>query len=567
MAKPSLGITFDDMGIASALARYQLMVPPNQRSYAWEESHVQTLFEDFSAAITKDDPTYFLGTIVLTHGETDRLEVADGQQRLATVSILIAAIRDYLQGEGMPQQKSAMKYTSTYLVEYDEMSGENVPKLKLNTDDASFIVLDILLPPDDPDRKNLEPQRSSHERLKEASKLARAHVEKIIAPLPKADRANTLYKWLRFLRDYAILIVIEVPDHINAYIMFETLNDRGLRASQTDILKNYLFGKADDRLDEMQPRWLSMVSIIESIGDDDLLLQYLRHFWISWHGPTVERELAAKVKDGITSRQQAIDFVNALDTHVTDYTALLTPLNHPRWSDYDHQTQAYIAVITTVLGIEQIRPLLMALVRSFAPSEVKLALKQFISWSVRFLVAGGGGGGVLDKHYGLRAKEVSDGTIQSAKQLAERMKGVIRTDAEFSVAFQSHRVSRIVLARYYLRALEIRERNEPIPELVGVDDPNIVNLEHVMPQTLSDDWHVTPETAQAYYKRIGNMVLLSPNVNVKLGNKGFEEKKHAYLESPYLLTQYVGDCDEWVPAAIEDRQEHLSELALQIWTV
>ena len=98
-----LGINANDVGIGATLNQNSLMVPPNQRSYAWEESHVQTLFEDLSGAISVGSQPYFLGTLVLTQGDTDRLEVADGQQRLATTSILIAAIRDYLEGIGQPE--------------------------------------------------------------------------------------------------------------------------------------------------------------------------------------------------------------------------------------------------------------------------------------------------------------------------------------------------------------------------------------------------------------------------------------------------------------------------------
>ena len=99
MAKHALGITFSDAGIGATLNQYDLRVPLNQRSYAWEKGHVRTLLEDFSAVIQSDNPAYFLGTIVLTHAAGGHLEVADGQQRLSTTSILIAAIRDYLYAE------------------------------------------------------------------------------------------------------------------------------------------------------------------------------------------------------------------------------------------------------------------------------------------------------------------------------------------------------------------------------------------------------------------------------------------------------------------------------------
>src|SRR5271157_3238260 len=90
-------IGFEHKGIGAVLSQNRLRVPLNQREYAWEDEHVQELFSDFSGAIDNDQPTYFLGTIVLTSGG-DEPEVSDGQQRLATSMILLTAIRDYLKG-------------------------------------------------------------------------------------------------------------------------------------------------------------------------------------------------------------------------------------------------------------------------------------------------------------------------------------------------------------------------------------------------------------------------------------------------------------------------------------
>ena len=96
-------IGFEHIGIGTALNRNRLVVPVNQREYAWEEKHVLDLFQDFSKAINQDRKTYFLGTIVLTKGKDNVPEVADGQQRLATTTILLAAIRDYLLRKTKPR--------------------------------------------------------------------------------------------------------------------------------------------------------------------------------------------------------------------------------------------------------------------------------------------------------------------------------------------------------------------------------------------------------------------------------------------------------------------------------
>ena len=88
---------FSQLGLASILGQNQLTVPPNQRDFSWTEREVKTLFQDFARSIADDDSNYFLGTIVTIPRDGGRLEVVDGQQRLATTAIMLAEIRNYLE--------------------------------------------------------------------------------------------------------------------------------------------------------------------------------------------------------------------------------------------------------------------------------------------------------------------------------------------------------------------------------------------------------------------------------------------------------------------------------------
>ena len=83
-------------GLARVLKDNHLKVPPNQREYSWEADHVSAMLKDLGNAFEEGDE-YFLGTIVtIRHRDSDHLEVVDGQQRLATTAIILAAVRDYL---------------------------------------------------------------------------------------------------------------------------------------------------------------------------------------------------------------------------------------------------------------------------------------------------------------------------------------------------------------------------------------------------------------------------------------------------------------------------------------
>ncbi|MDD5243713.1 MAG: DUF262 domain-containing protein [Syntrophorhabdaceae bacterium] len=567
MSSSDLDIKFSTLGIGQVLNQNNLAVPVNQRSYAWERKHVETLLQDLAGAMAApDESIYFLGTIVLTHGSGDRLEVSDGQQRLATISILIAAIRDYLSNRSNGEKQAANKYTSKYLLEYDEHEGDYIPKLKMNYRDNELFKRNVLHPLED---TKVECIYSSHDRIMEAKQVVQDYVQKIVAPFGESEKSKALYKWVEFVTSRAIVIVIKAPNSINAYKMFETLNDRGLKASQVDILKNFLFGTAAKRLDEIQSKWDAMINVIQNIGDDELTLNHIRHSWIAKNGPTVERDLAKSIQDTIGNMQQAIDIVSYFESSANYYVALLTPLEHPIWTKYGQTTRYHIHIITQVLKIEQIRPLMLAIAFNFCEDEAKKAFKLLLSISVRFLIYGISGSGGLEKNYGTLAKEISDGIITKTDQIIPKMTVNVPTDQAFEDAFKVNNVTKIALARYYLRAIEAYKRKEPNPEYGGVDDTIRYTLEHIMPLKLTAEWKISPEIASAYQRRLGNMVLLNPAVNVEIGNGSFPEKKKVFKDQTILTTQEISKITglDWGSTQINERQIQLASVAPRIWSI
>jgi hypothetical protein len=566
MTQDGTGLSFTECGIANALTQYSLIVPLNQRSYAWSDNEVETFFTDLTKSFDKSESIYFLGMIVLTRGHKSGLEVADGQQRLATTSILIAAIRDYLLE--LNDDKAAIGYQSDYLLKYNPRTHEYQPKLHLNHEDNDFFFKNILKPPTDRgDYQGLK--FASHNLLTDAFKIAQKHIRNMTVNYYQAgEKLTRLYDWMDFLHNNAKVIVIQVPGYVgNAYKMFETLNARGLRASQIDILKNHLYDKGKDRISDIHPHWLSMVSTIESLGQDDLLINFIRHYWIAHHGSTTERELGDKIENTIRGERQAVDLVGALDSFAIDYVALLTPREHPRWNDFSKNAKDCIYTVTRELGIKQILPLMLAIGRYFSVQEAEKAFRLCLSWSVRFLISGGAGGGLLDRHYGLRAKEISKREITTVDELAKKMVNIIPNDETFRASFEVATVRLMHLARYYLRAIDYYQKGEKFPQFVPSEDTQAVNAEHVLPITPDATWKIPPDIAASYYKRLGNICLMGTQDNVKIGNINYKDKKTIFKNSLFIATKSIADYTEWGPIQIAQRQKQLADLAPKIWPI
>jgi len=554
-------INIELLGIGQAIYNKMLAVPFYQRSYAWEDKHILDLFSDTINAVNNGESEYFLGTIVTTKHDTLRTEVSDGQQRLATVTILLSAIRDYFFNSATKEnQTRAHNITFQYLYSQDLSTLSTTPKLKLNDADNEFFLKRVLSAPDSPDRA-IELSKESHKKIIQACALAKEFVAELAQSSQPEEKLSSLVK---YIHDSLKVIWVSVPDDANAFIIFETLNDRGLALAISDLLKNYLFGISLDRITEVQQRWIQMISTLEAIDNEEIIVTYIRHFWSSRYGSTREKELYNQIKQNVRNKEQALEFSTALAENSKLYSAMLNT-SHELWQKYGPTAREHMNTLN-LLRMIQIRPLILAVLSKFSIPEVQKTLRLMVSWVVRFLIVGGLGGGTLETHYSLSAREIYSGSIKTAEQLGDQLKKIIPTDAKFQDSFSTATVSTQYLARYYLRVLEQQQRGEHHPEFIPTDNTDIVNLEHVLPQNPSNTWnYINDEDKALCCKRIGNLALLTTPINTEAGNDSFAFKKPFYKQSEYLLTKNLTAYQSWDKDSITKRQGELARLAIKAW--
>lgn len=542
--------------IAESIGTRLLKVPVYQRSYAWEAEHIAQYFDDIKDAMLDKEQEYFLGSVVSTKGE-EREEVVDGQQRLATTVILLSAVRDFFASAGDVERASQIE--AEYLFRKDLRTQETVPRLQLNDTDNDYFIRRILARPNDPDRATT-PTKPSHERINEAAVLA----EKYVAVLTKGkDARDRLADLVDYLKLNVRVIWLRAADTANAFVIFETLNDRGLDLAISDLLKNYLFLLSENRISEVQSSWTSMLASLENTAGDARVTDYLRHMWSSHYGATRERELYGAIKKKIVTKSDAVQLAKDLEAGAGLYAAMLN-VDHPAWKSYGSSTREHMGTINT-LGMVQIRPLLLAVLETFAVSEVKVALRNMVSWGVRLLIVGGLGGGVMEDHYSDAARRVRKKEIKNAAALRAALSKVIPNDAVFQESFSIARVSKSALARYYLRALEKSAQGGEQPELVPNVNSDEINLEHILPRTKPKNWAFDEDEHRAYVTRIGNLALMQRTENEDLGASGFSEKRAALKKSQYKLTAMIAKDAQWTPTTINARQNKLAQLAVKTW--
>lgn len=266
-------IEFEHIGIGCVLAQKRLFVPPNQRDYKWKDREVKALLADITDQIASHSESYFLGTLVLTRRTDGGVDVADGQQRLATSTILLSAIRDHFSQTNEEMQVERIE--NRYLTTIDPDSEQRVPRLRLNTANDAYFHSQII------QQTNVrgtpeESLRRQNERLAAAATEAAEHVRNVCLANPRHSKER-LKEIVKFLDEKAMVFVLTVPADVDAFVMFETLNDRGLKTSQADLVKNFLFGEAKKgTLERASELWRMTISALECLDDDesDLLVNW-----------------------------------------------------------------------------------------------------------------------------------------------------------------------------------------------------------------------------------------------------------------------------------------------------
>jgi hypothetical protein len=555
--------------LGHAIKEGRLSVPSNQREYSWKQTHVRDLFDDVHTVI--DDPEtaeYFLGTIVVMEDPNDaerRRVVVDGQQRLATTTIFLAAVRDYFFRNN--DDEAAIEIEKNYLMSVDLHVREPRAHLHLNDGDDEFFLDRVLLRPDDPKRKKVMARsrfRTSHRLINQAAGLAAAQVAEILKHVRPEKHAGALLKWIDFFETNARVIWVTVQDEQTAYVVFETMNDRGLELSATDLIKNYLFSLSGSQLSKTKHNWSKMVGILESVESSVIVKDYVRHYWISFYGRTRAPALFAAIKDEIKNPRSAIQFASNLAETAPQYVAFRIP-EHVYWKPYGMALSKNVKTLDD-LGLRQVRPLLLSVLRRFRKGEVRKVFQLAVSWSVRLMATGQLGRGALETDYGVAALAVEKGRITTTADLAKQMRNVIPTDDEFVNSFAtSFIVTTPSHARYLLAALERTATGKADSPMLN-EDPNI-GLEHVVPlnPTLSEWPDFTADEQEEYVNRLGNLCLLANHPNSDLGNKSFAHKQTVLKAQSIRLTAEIGRFSTWTEKDIEKRQKRLANLAVKTW--
>lgn len=538
-------------------------VPPYQRDYSWSEEQWEDLWNDVIDLRQDPETRHYLGALVV-EGTSDRdFLIIDGQQRLATLSLLALAVINRLEGmardgiDPADNAERARELRNRFIGEKDPASLIESSRLHLNdTDDAFYQDYLVQI------REPLNPRR-----LPKSNRLLLACFQYFgdqlqrLGALQRNGRAlasllsETMARQLLF-------ILITVDDDLNAYTVFETLNARGLELTTTDLLKNYLFSLVNVRadLEALQRRWKSLV---ETVGQAQFPT-FLRYHLLCKQPKVRGQRLFKLVRDQTQTVQDVFRLLDELEGRGELFAAILDP-THGYWLDLSG-ARPHMGELS-LFRIRQPMPLLFAAWEYFSKEDFIRVLKLVSAISFRYTIVSSLNPNDLESAYHLTAKAVTDGEATTPAAVFHRLRSIYVNDGKMQQDFSQLEINtkgRKRLAKYVLARLE-----QYLSGRACDPDTDPGTVEHVLPENPAEGWEETypSDKWDNDVYRLGNLTLLEAFASRDIGNKSYADKRSAYDRSSYQLTQQISKMapEQWTPELVHERQVRLAKAATQAW--
>lgn len=543
----------------------QFCIPIYQRTYSWTNKECQQLWDDIIRAGSNDAiSVHFVGSVVYIETGlsqvTDQapLLVIDGQQRLTTVTLLVAALAKVLEKVSPDAEPvdgfSPRKLRNYYLLNPEE-SGERNYKLLLTQTDKATLTAVV--------RGANRPDEYSY---------------RIVQNL---ELFETLLKgcsgdFTSVCKGLAKLVIVDVAlnrDQDNPQLIFESMNSTGRELSQADLIRNFvLMGLEPDLQTRLYEEFWRPMEV--SFGQEAYVTHFdgfMRHYLTVKTG---EIPRVGEVYEAFKSHTRTPDVaaagVEAQVREIRDYARYFCAM--ALGVESDGRLKAAFQDLRE-LKVDVAYPLLLELYDDYArdlltQQELEAAIRLVEAYVFRRAICAIPTNS-MNKTFATFGRTLrKDRYLESIKAGFLLLPSYRRfpSDEEFTREIQLRDLYNFRSRSYWLRRLENHDRKER----VSVDE---YTIEHILPQNenlseawqadLGEDWQ---RVQQTWLHTLGNLTLTG--YNSEYSDRVFSEKRDmvgGFRDSPLRLNQGLGQCEQWDEAAIQARARRLARTGSKVW--
>ncbi len=581
-----------EAGVVYAIPRYQ-------RAYSWGKNQWKKLFDD----VLENEQGYFLGSIICINQSTDalsiqKLELVDGQQRLTTLSLLLSAVYQILKSykNDLDDEQGAELINLKHKLVLKK-GGDKIRLLPQNQgnnfDDYRAVLADAGIIGDAP-----YPHHAGNRQIFRAYRYFQDRINRI-----SNEENNLLHTIMAFIEkvSHACMVKIEVASHADAYILFETLNDRGIPLTAVDLIKNKLLA----RLESIEPSGEGAVDhnfenwkrLLNYLGDDYTIQErFFRQYYNAFRN-----QLKAIPQVQVAIRSNLIQIYEKLIDHnakdclqkLSDagrlYSLILSRNEDEALNALENDLKKPLKDLERIQGTPSYLLILYLLVRknelklenSHLSSIVKLLVRFFVYRNLtdtpstrdlpRLFIT------VINKISGLRAHAITE-------SIKQELLAVSVTDDYFQRKLRGPIYEENVgVTRFILCALaEESMTKESWVDLWqrGENKKFVWTIEHIFPKgenipmpwitMIADgDEKRAKEIQETHVHKLGNLTISA--FNSKLGNRSFEDKRDhtdkqglpVGYKNGLTLNKDLAVATGWSHDQIDSRTKNLVQLVTQ----
>ena len=527
------------------------IIPPFQRNYSWDEEQCCELFDDILNSMKKGK-SHYIGNIVYYVGENNRAGfneyiLVDGQQRITSILLLLCALRSRLSAE------EAKRLEKNYLINEDERDEKYRVRLKQTASDLRVfekIINNSILSEEERENKLFRNYSYFLERISDFDE----------------DMA------MKFYNDTADLDIVDLNLKIENDLeavqkIFEKINSTGKELSIADLIRNYLLisHNAEEQKRLYDNYWVNIEKLYK---DKEKISEFAKHYLIT------KRSIWAEEKKMYNTFKLYFD--NSEMTKEEILTEILRLSKYYNWFVDENCPDDKINITMKELNVlksDDMYSLLFVLFDRLYENNRELLrsiLDLLCDFMIRYrVVSPSNGSGDIRKTLFTLLSKITKGDIElNYENILYELSnspspgGRFPDDVEFKNSLKGY------VNTSYAKALLYKLEYKKVKNIEV--DIRKVTVEHLMPQTLSDDWKndLGGETEASlvyntYINNIGNLALLSRPLNSENSNAVWEKKRKNIEDSQFILTNSIKEIEQWNDDTIKNRCKEITELSLE----
>ena len=561
-----MNIEVEEKTVAQLFSKeFWFNIPNYQRPYVWGEDNINELLDDITYAFENNsEDKYFLGSLVLQKKGNNEYDILDGQQRLTTLSLLLATIRDSIKDEELIEPLYATLFQKADRTE--NIASKNRFTFQIRGDVQTFFNTYIVA------KKgilNIDKALEDEKFKNNISVINMIKVVKVIKEyLNKQFEENLLVentvdlpidKFIRFIKNNLIFAYVSSDTREQAFRLFTILNNRGIPLTTADILKsNNLNEVEESKRNEYAKEWEKLEA---RHGDKfDRFLNFIRTIKLK---EKARKNLLEEFEEKIYKEkvmkygEKSIDYFIKTSENYDKIITLDINLD-----DLKNEYKNLIEVMKKGFNSEDWIPPLLYYYEKFNVQ----GLEKFLSLlDNKFM------GDWINRETPTKRLENMN-KILKAIESAENYTNILENKSlfEFNIENFKNTISGNIYGERYCKYLLLKVEYLRMDKDIGDIRYNNISIEHVLPQNPKEksDWRnkFSDEEREKWTNKIGNLILLTKRRNSQLSNLEFEEKKDKYVNGKMLLFPSVFEVyssnGDWNIEVLKERQEKIINLIL-----